>query len=616
MNTFLVKFKLSVMILCTLSLVMVLGCGSGDSDIPAATDITSSDVATSEQAVPAVSGDRQSKSSKVQVTDLRNWVFSPYQMRIWIATDNSPRFQTIQNDRLQQEVRSYVRNWAGATLNVELETPPTAIYSDILHNFTDVSMLDIAALYEKRPIDKQAKLRAVQYDDEKKKTIAAAVKENEKESGKADLSSIIEDGDQEIEQVLIAPNPLPELDKIYAVSLQDRGGVFELQLVEFDTNARVRVLAASRKFRNLAMLSSQIFSCLQEVFSPISRIQYNGMTDGKTANIEMRSVGLVSDVNQGSPILLQKGDVLRPVVRKNDRNTNAPAHEGVIEVIWTYMFVNEVITHHEESLNADRSNGTARGEVISTYTMLRNPLAARRNTAQQKYGLLVRPTSNSSLLKITAMGRDDYTLQGYNVFAKSPKIDLDDESDTPTIRLGQTDWRGGIEIDQDIFAGQGKTKLVVIYVKNGQRVLARLPIVPGYRPVETASLPNDDYRLQFEAFFVGLQNSVLDYTIQRKVYEIRIKHHVEKNEEKDARELLVELKKVPGLEDLDQILATKEAGLQDNPLIDSTIRPQIDRMFLQTRELIAEFLKGNLLLEMTKLVNGKFGEPNLNAPSP
>ena len=72
----------------------------------------------------------------------------------------------------------------------------------------------------------------------------------------------------------------------------------------------------------------------------------------------------------------------------------------------------------------------------------------------------------------------------------------------------------------------------------------------------------------------------------------------------------MELKKVPGLEDLDQLLATKEAGLQDNPLIDSTIRPQIDRMFLQTRELIGEFLQGNLLLEMTKLVNGKFGEPD------
>ena len=615
MKTFLMKIRSPLMFFCTLLLVSVLGCDPDDANVAVETDIESIDV-TEAEPVGRVSAESKSQKSKGEVVDLRNWIFSPYEMRIWIAMDNSPRFQTIQNDRLQKEVRSYVRNWAGATLHIDLETPPSAIYSDIVNNFADVSMLDIAALYEKRPVDKQAKLRAVQYDEEKKKAIDAAVKERETESGETSSNSVIEDGVQEVEQVLLVPNPLPGLDKIYAVSLRDRGGVFELQLVEFDTNARVRVLAASRKFRNLSMLSNQIFSCLQEVFSPISRIQYNGMTDGKTAGIEMRSAGLVPDVTQGSPILLEKGDVLRPVVRKNDRKTQAPVYDGVIEVIWTYMFVNNVITHQEESLNATRSNGSARGEVVSTYTMLRNPLAARRNTAQQKYGLLVRPTSNSSLLKITAMGRDDYTLQGYNVFAKSPKIDLDDLSDTPTIRIGQTDWRGGIEIDQDLFAGQGKTKLVVIYIKNGQRVLARLPIVPGYRPIETASLPNDDYRLQFEAFFVGLQNSVLDYTIQRKVYEIRIKHHVEKNEEKDARELLAELKKVPGLEDLDQILATKEAGLQDNPLIDSTIRPQIDRMFKQTRELIGEFLQGNLLLEMTKLVNGKFGEPDLNSVSP
>ena len=595
-------------------LVAMLGCGADDSNMSA--DLSPNDATAPESVATMVSTDSKSKSSQGEAVDLRNWVFSPYEIRIWIATDNSSRFQTIQNDRLQQEVRSLVRNWAGATLNVELETPPSAIYSDILENIADVTMPDIAALYEKRPDDKQSKLRAVQYNAAKKNAIAAAVKERTTESGEALSVSSAEGGNEAAEQVLIAPNPLPELDKIYTVSLQDRGGVFELQLVEFDTNARVRVLAASRKFRNLTMLSNRIFSCLQEVFSPISRIQYNGMTDGKTAGIEMRAAGLVPDINQGSPILLQKGDVLRPVVRKNDRKTHAPVYDGVIEVIWTYMFVNEVITHQEKSLNATRSNGSARGEVVSTYTMLRNPLAARRNTAQQKYGLLVRPTSNSSLLKITAMGRDDYSLQGYNVFAKSPKIDIHDASDTPTIRIGQTDWRGGIEIDQDIFAGQGKTKLVVIYVKNGKRVLARLPIVPGYRRVETASLPNDDYRLQFEAFFVGLQNSVLDYTIQRKVYEIRIKHHIEKNEEKEARELLVELKKVPGLEDLDEILVSKEAGLQDNPLIDSTIRPQIDRMFLETRELIGEFLQGNLLLEMTKLVNGKFGEPSFNAASP
>ncbi|MFP6587186.1 MAG: hypothetical protein VB814_06035, partial [Pirellulaceae bacterium] len=251
MNTFLINFRSALMISSTLLLLAVLGCGSDDSDVPAAADIAASDVVTPEPAATVSTGSKP-KSSKGEVVDLRNWVFSPYEMRIWIATDNSPRFQTIQNDRLQQEVRSYVRNWAGATLNVELETPPSAIYSDIVHNLADVTMLDIAALYEKRPVDKQAKLRAVQYDEEKKTAIEAAVKDREAErdaeSGETASNRVTEDGGEEVDQVLIAPNPLPELDKIYAVSLHDRGGVFELQLVEFDTNARVRVLAASRKF--------------------------------------------------------------------------------------------------------------------------------------------------------------------------------------------------------------------------------------------------------------------------------------------------------------------------------------------------------------------------------
>ena len=557
---------------------------------------------------PAAVTPKKPRLKSQDMVDQRNWVFSPYKIKIWITTDNSPRFQTIQQDRLQQEMRSYVRNWVGAAWSIELEAPPDLIYTDILHNFDDVQMLDIAALYEPLPINRKDRLRSVKYGPKETPKPAVVDEETEEDS---------ETQEEESEpavfvplQTLVSPNPLPQLDKIFAVSLKDRHGVFELKVAEFDTNARVRVLAATRQFRNLDELPEQLFSCIEQVFSPISRIQYNGMTDGKTASLEMRAVGLVPDIREPSPLMLQKGDVLRPVVRKNDRTTRAPVYDGVIEVIWTYMFVNHVISHEETSLGTIRSNGSARAEVISTFTMLRNPMAARRNTAQQKYGLLLRPTENSSLLKITAMGRDDYTLQGYNVFAKSPKLDPEDKSDMPTINIGQTDWRGGIEIDQDIFAGQGKTKLVVIYVKNGRRVLARLPIVPGYRPVEVASLPNDDYRLQYEAFVVGLQNSVLDYTVQRKVYEIRITHHVNEGEEKEARELLKALEKVPGLEEIDAILALREASLQDNVTIDSVTRPQIDRMFLQTRELINEYLQGNLVLKMTDLVNDKFGRPD------
>ena len=234
---------------------------------------------------------------------------------------------------------------------------------------------------------------------------------------------------------------------------------------------------------------------------------------------------------------------------------------------------------------------------------------------QKKYGLLVRPVQESSLLKIEANDRENYTLQGYNVYAKSPKIDPDAEGDAPTVLIGQTDWRGAIEIRQDLFSNQEATKLVVIYIRNGQEVLARLPIVPGYRTIEQIKLRNDDYRLQYEAFFVGFQNSILDYTVQQAVYKIRIEHHINKDEEEKARKLLEELRTVPSAVALNDVLTSKEASLQDDPNIDLKTKAKIERDFEKTRDLINEYLqgndvKGNLLLKMEAAVKAKFGDPS------
>jgi len=342
-------------------------------------------------------------------------------------------------------------------------------------------------------------------------------------------------------------------------------------------------------------------------------VEYNGVTDGKTARLKIRAAAMVADVDAGSPIMMQKGDVLRPVVRKDDRSTQAPEYDGVIEVTWTYMFINELTLQDDSVLGVMRTNGSAKGQVISTFTMLRNPIAARRNTLQKKYGLLVRPVRDSSLLKIEANDREDYTLQGYNVYAKSPKVDPESEGDTPTVLIGQTDWRGAIEVGQDIFENQGATKLVVIYVRNGQEVLARLPIVPGYRAIEEIKLKNDDYRLQYEAFFVGFQNSILDYTVQQAVYKIRIEHHINKDEEEKARSLVEELRKVPSANALNDVLAKKETALQDDPNIDANTKKKIYRDFEKTRNLINEYLQGNdvqgnVLVKMEAAVQAKFGE--------
>ena len=563
------------------------------------------DEADSNSVVASDEADQSVESGEDSAAD-KHWILTPYQMRIWLAVDASPQLQALDALAVSRRVNALVDNWVGAGWDLQIEAPPRKIYTDLLYNFDDLGILDIAALYEPLPEKKVAKIRAVQYDKEGESSDEVEEVEPEVEEEKPRFP--IE------KQKLITPNLLRKLDKIYATSLRYENGVYELGVAEFDTNARVRVLTAKRSFRNLETLPAQIFSCLKEVFSPIAQVDYNGVTDGKTARIKIRAAAMVADVEAGSPIMMQKGDVLRPVVRKNDRSTQAPEYDGVIEVTWTYMYINDLTVQEDEDLGVLRTNGNGKGQVISTFTMLRNPIAARRNTLQEKYGLLVRPVQESSLLKIVANDRENYTLQGYNVYAKSPKIDPEAEGDAPTVLIGQTDWRGAIEVTQDIFQNQGTTKLVVIYVRNGQQVLARLPIVPGYRALEEVKLPNDDYRLQYEAFFVGFQNSILDYTVQQAVYKIRIEHHINKDEEEKARKLLKELSKVPSAVALNDVLSKREASLQDDPNIDANTKRKIEGMFEKTRKLINEYLQGNdvegnVLVKMESAVRAKFGDP-------
>ena len=566
---------------------------------------------TSEEGVESAVGSDGSDTAKedADASDSQpsgpHWTLSPYQMRVWMTVDSSPQLQSLKLDAVQRKVNAMVDNWVGSAWNMQFEQAPRKIYTDILYNFDDVGILDISALYEPLPVKKEAKVRAVQYDKDQSEDEDATKEESGQETKPRFPTE---------DQQIISPNILRELDKIYAVSLRYQGGIYELIVAEFDINARVRVLTTRRSFRNLETLPAQIFSCLAEVFSPIAELEYNGLTDGKTARLKIRAAAMVADVEAGSPIMMQNGDVLRPVVRKNDRNTQAPVYDGVIEVTWTYVFINERTVQEDADLGVKRTNGSAKGQVISTFTMLRNPIAARRNTLQKKYGLLVRPSQNSSLLKIEANDRANYTLQGYNVYAKSPKINPEDEGDTPTVFIGKTDWRGAIEVRQDVFENQKATKLVVIYVRNGQEVLARLPIVPGYRPVEEVKLRNDDYRLQYEAFFVGFQNSILDFTVQQAVYKIRIEHHINKDEEEKARLLLEELRKIPSSVELNAVLTRKESILQDDLNIDLNTKRKIESEFQKTRKLINQYLQGNdvdsnVLVELEAAVKAKFGEP-------
>ncbi len=64
--------------------------------------------------------------------------------------------------------------------------------------------------------------------------------------------------------------------------------------------------------------------------------------------------------------------------------------------------------------------------------------------------------------------------------------------------------------------------LVLLYVKSGDTVLARLPLVPGLNTVDLADLPSDARRLEAEAHFKGFQGEILDLIAKRAILNSRV----------------------------------------------------------------------------------------------
>ena len=129
------------------------------------------------------------------------------------------------------------------------------------------------------------------------------------------------------------------------------------------------------------------------------------MSRGKKASVRMRAGGLVR--YDHCPSLVKTGDVLRPVIRRNDRR-GEPKPGGIEVLDWTYLLVRE---QQEYLLDCD------------VYSASRNPLVGRNSLSLERLALRVRPHGNSTRAPtgpIGARGESAQPLEGYEVFAKRP----------------------------------------------------------------------------------------------------------------------------------------------------------------------------------------------------
>ncbi len=340
----------------------------------------------------------------------------------------------------------------------------------------------------------------------------------------------------------LAADVLKQDDKLFLLGVRDEVTGWAISARELDCRTRMWQPVVTRRVMQPSRVADESFAALLDAFVPFGRIE---SSKGKEAVVRVRAGGLVT--GKGSPASLAEGTVLVPVIRRNDR-LGEPLANGIQQARWTFLTV------------TGRKGNQLQCQVASGMT---SPLGGRSSARTLRLALLAKPRLGATDLAVVTEGDKPVALGGYEVYSKPP-----DSEDAEL--LGVTDWRGRIRI------AAKPNPLQILYVRNGGRLLARLPVVAGLEPLLTAQVTDDDPRLLAEAHVKGLQNRVMDLVARRELYTARFRRHLQKKEFDQAKTLLEEFRGLESRSDLTTAIGSGSSADQEpRPPSSSEDRPAV-----------------------------------------
>lgn len=446
---------------------------------------------------------------------------------------------------------------------------------------------------------------------------------------------------------------LRDKDKIYLVAVEQEGERIRIQVKELDAFVRRIGLMESTTVASVQEIPQTVAFLQRRCFTPMARIEDN---DNKTAVVRVRATGLATSPD--SPVLIGPGDILAPYIRRDDLNGNptqlqnlAFTYIAVTEPIDGARYYGAIFAASRGALVAAKNRRTRRValKVQPHYptTELKLGIRAQANSAVPGAEVYLRTPGSDDLQMV---GRTDWRgmidltkIENPTITYDQPtssSVDMIARARATAIRLkslqeNQSETAGGNTQGADdpavaaaaadeaaIEAAaqaaknreraptrtmQIKLPLYLYYIKNGETLLARLPVVTGYKTQEKADLPDDRRRLQAEAFLKGLQGEVLDLVVRRKILDARIKAKIEDGKKEDALALLDELKKVKNYEALSgqiQNILRRATSTEMGP-VPAPVAERIDKMIDATRLLMQQYLQTDIVRELeVKLLGG------------
>ncbi len=377
----------------------------------------------------------------------------------------------------------------------------------------------------------------------------------------AELARQIASGADLAWEQISAHQAAAEADKLMLVAVQPTvGGGFSTSVREFDCRARSASEAIVRDVAQPENAAGAVLSALVTAFAPVVRIE--GIENNQLQT-RLRAGGLLI-AGEGSPAALEPGELLVPVVRRNDRAGEPRGGAGIQRVPHTYLEV--------ASLNGF-------DVPCNLHSGLRGAIPPKGNRVE-RFALRVRPQARGTRLVLRARDSQPAELVDYEVLTRLPGVK------TEPVPLGMTDLRGEVVVPLK------DDPLTMVYVRHGEQMLARVPVVPGLLAEQTITLSSDDLRLLAESYFVAMQSTLMDLVARREVLAARIRLRIENDDLPGAQAMLTELRTMTSRADLLKQLETEQLSYKGT---DRTLQLKVDKMFGELRKLLGKHLDPKLV---------------------
>jgi hypothetical protein len=311
-------------------------------------------------------------------------------------------------------------------------------------------------------------------------------------------------------------------DKVVLLVVAAEGSHITVAAREYDVATQLWNATVRRECDQPAALDHLAFDVLLAAFAPLARIEN---IEGSAVTIRLRA-GSIARRDSGLPIV-QPGMAFRPVLVAG----TSPGE--ITPIAWTWLWPGKV----DAPLVECRLETGLKSPSITDFHPLRERLA-----------LGVSPAGAAVRLKIVAPGDKPAGQPGLDIFSTAPGAAAEEF-------VGRTDRSGVVRIPS------GNQALRILLVKQGNQLLARLPLMPGLERETLVAVSSDSGHLAAERFLLATRDVLVDTSAQRELLVSRIRSHMERDEADKARKLQAQLKGLPTAERLMAEIDTQERQL-------------------------------------------------------